>query len=61
MEEYIIYFWQGRESSQDEKGASAILATQLDDEVCAASVLAPAACACAGSSLPLPVPVLPAC
>lgn len=32
-EEYIIYFWQGRESSQDEKGASALLATALDDEM----------------------------
>jgi hypothetical protein len=32
-EEYIIYFWQGRESSQDEKGASALLATELDDSM----------------------------
>ena len=31
-ENYIIYFWQGNDSSQDEKGASALLATQLDDE-----------------------------
>ena len=30
---YIIYFWQGRQSSADEKGAAAILATQLDDEL----------------------------
>jgi hypothetical protein len=32
-EEYIIYFWQGRESSQDEKGASALLAKELDDSM----------------------------
>jgi hypothetical protein len=32
-EEYIIYFWQGRDSSQDEKGASALLATELDDSM----------------------------
>jgi hypothetical protein len=31
-ENYIIYFWQGLDSSQDEKGASALLATQLDDQ-----------------------------
>ncbi|XP_073322737.1 gelsolin-like [Pagrus major] len=29
----IIYIWQGAESSQDEVGASAILAVQLDDEL----------------------------
>lgn len=29
----IIYMWQGEESSQDEKGASAILAAQLDAEL----------------------------
>uniref|UniRef100_A0A671KBP4 Gelsolin n=1 Tax=Sinocyclocheilus anshuiensis TaxID=1608454 RepID=A0A671KBP4_9TELE len=29
----IIYIWQGEESSQDEKGASAILAGQLDTEL----------------------------
>ncbi|XP_060747345.1 gelsolin a isoform X2 [Tachysurus vachellii] len=29
----IIYIWQGVDSSQDEIGASAILATQLDDEL----------------------------
>uniref|UniRef100_A0A9J8AIY2 Gelsolin n=2 Tax=Cyprinus carpio TaxID=7962 RepID=A0A9J8AIY2_CYPCA len=29
----IIYIWQGEESSQDEKGASAILAAQLDTEL----------------------------
>jgi len=31
-ENYIIYFWQGLDSSQDEKGASALLATALDDQ-----------------------------
>ncbi|XP_042372592.1 gelsolin-like [Plectropomus leopardus] len=29
----LIYIWQGAESSQDEVGASAILAVQLDDEL----------------------------
>mmetsp|Transcript_8068 Transcript_8068/g.14597 ORF Transcript_8068/g.14597 Transcript_8068/m.14597 type:complete len:823 (+) Transcript_8068:52-2520(+) len=33
VEEYIIYFWQGRDSTQDEKGASALLAKELDDEL----------------------------
>ncbi|CAG0902194.1 unnamed protein product [Darwinula stevensoni] len=32
-ENYIVYFWQGRESSQDEKAASAIHAVKLDDEL----------------------------
>lgn len=31
-ENYIIYYWQGNDSSQDEKGASALLATALDDQ-----------------------------
>lgn len=31
-EEYIIYFWQGNKSSQDEKGASALHAVALDDK-----------------------------
>lgn len=31
-EAYIIYFWQGLDSSQDEKGASALLAKELDDQ-----------------------------
>uniref|UniRef100_A0A8C4HEH6 Gelsolin n=1 Tax=Dicentrarchus labrax TaxID=13489 RepID=A0A8C4HEH6_DICLA len=30
---HIIYIWQGAESSQDEVGASAILAVQLDEEL----------------------------
>ncbi|KAM4616917.1 gelsolin-like isoform 1-T8 [Polymixia lowei] len=34
----IIYIWQGAESSQDEVGASAILAVQLDEELGAGAV-----------------------
>ncbi|XP_037536723.1 gelsolin [Nematolebias whitei] len=30
---HIIYIWQGAESSQDEVGAAAILAVQMDDEL----------------------------
>ena len=30
---YIIYFWQGSQSSQDEKGTSALLAKQMDDDL----------------------------
>lgn len=30
---HVIYIWQGAESSQDEVGASALLAVQLDDEL----------------------------
>ena len=30
---YIIYFWQGRTSSADEKGASALLTKDLDDKL----------------------------
>ncbi|XP_047238229.1 gelsolin-like isoform X4 [Girardinichthys multiradiatus] len=30
---HIIYIWQGAESSQDETGASAVLAVKLDDEL----------------------------
>jgi len=30
---YIIYFWQGSQSSQDEKATSAISAVKLDDEL----------------------------
>lgn len=30
---YFIYFWQGRSSSSDEKGASAYLAKELDDKL----------------------------
>jgi hypothetical protein len=29
----VIYFWQGDESSQDEKAASALLAKELDDQL----------------------------
>ncbi|XP_043235467.1 gelsolin, cytoplasmic-like isoform X3 [Amphibalanus amphitrite] len=32
-EQYIIYFWQGNESSQDEKAASALQAVKMDDEL----------------------------
>ncbi|XP_051975842.1 gelsolin-like [Xyrauchen texanus] len=34
----IIYIWQGEDSSQDEKGSSAILAAQLDAELGGAAV-----------------------
>lgn len=37
-EEYIIYFWQGQESSQDEKAASALLTKELDDSMGGAPV-----------------------
>jgi len=30
---YMIYFWQGTKSSQDEKAASAIFAVKMDDDV----------------------------
>lgn len=30
---HFIYFWQGRNSSSDEKGASAYLAKELDDSL----------------------------
>jgi len=32
-EECMLYFWQGAQSSQDEKGASALIATRMDDEM----------------------------
>uniref|UniRef100_A0A672YR79 Gelsolin n=1 Tax=Sphaeramia orbicularis TaxID=375764 RepID=A0A672YR79_9TELE len=35
---HIIYIWQGAESSQDEVGASALLAIQLDEELGGAAV-----------------------
>lgn len=35
---YIVYFWQGKQSSQDEKAASAILAVKKDDEVAGKAV-----------------------
>jgi len=37
-ENNIIYFWQGRQSSQDEKGTSALLTKQLFDELGAQAV-----------------------
>jgi villin 1/advillin len=30
---YIIYFWQGNESSNDERGASALFAKKMDDDL----------------------------
>ncbi|CAM9441041.1 unnamed protein product, partial [Hapterophycus canaliculatus] len=35
---YLIYFWQGRESTQDELGASALLAKEMDDKLNDAAV-----------------------
>ncbi|KAJ3427674.1 villin [Anaeramoeba flamelloides] len=32
-ERYIIYFWQGRHSTTDEKGTSALLTVELDEEL----------------------------
>ena len=32
-ESYVIYFWQGVDSSVDEKGSSALLAKELDDSL----------------------------
>ncbi|XP_037093391.1 gelsolin, cytoplasmic-like isoform X3 [Pollicipes pollicipes] len=32
-EQYIIYFWQGKESSNDEKAASALQAVKMDDDL----------------------------
>eukprot|EP00752_Nemacystus_decipiens_P014256 g12677.t1 len=37
-ESYLIYFWQGRESTQDEIGASALLAKDMDDKLNDAAV-----------------------
>nr|XP_006819230.1 PREDICTED: villin-1-like isoform X2 [Saccoglossus kowalevskii] len=37
-ENYIIYYWQGLDSTADEKGTSALMAVQLDDEVNGAAV-----------------------
>ncbi|XP_077997752.1 advillin-like isoform X1 [Glandiceps talaboti] len=37
-ENYIIYFWQGVDSTADEKGTSAAMAVKLDDEVGGAAV-----------------------
>eukprot|EP00210_Caulerpa_lentillifera_P006663 g6366.t1 len=33
VENCILYFWQGRDSSTDEKGAAALLAAKLDEEM----------------------------
>eukprot|EP00966_Prymnesium_polylepis_P049517 1146365-Prymnesium_polylepis.1 len=32
-EECMLYFWQGAQSSQDEKGASALIVTKMDDDM----------------------------
>lgn len=32
-EQFVVYFWQGRDSSQDEKASSALLAKELDDSL----------------------------
>ncbi len=32
-EEYMLYFWQGRNSTRDEKGASALLTTEMDNKL----------------------------
>lgn len=32
-EEYLLYFWLGRDSTADEKGAAALLAKELDDSM----------------------------
>jgi hypothetical protein len=37
-EAWLIYFWQGKASSNDEKGASALLAKELDDSMGGAPV-----------------------
>ena len=29
----MLYFWQGRNSTRDEKGASALLTTEMDDKL----------------------------
>lgn len=38
MQRCILYFWQGRDSTSDEKGASAALTAQLDEEMGGAPV-----------------------
>ena len=37
-EQVILYFWQGRNSSKDEVGASAVLASELDEKLGGAPV-----------------------
>ncbi|PAA82592.1 hypothetical protein BOX15_Mlig008406g3, partial [Macrostomum lignano] len=37
-EQYIVYYWQGRKSSQDERGAAALHAMNLDDRLGGAAV-----------------------
>jgi hypothetical protein len=37
-EEYMLYFWQGAQSSADEKGSSALLAKEMDDAMGGAPV-----------------------
>jgi hypothetical protein len=37
-EQYIIYFWQGKKSSINEKGSSALLTVDLDDSIGGAAV-----------------------
>lgn len=32
-ENHIIYYWQGRDSSADEKGTAAAMATTMDEEL----------------------------
>jgi hypothetical protein len=33
-EKFIIYMWQGADASTDERGACAIAAVELDEEIC---------------------------
>jgi hypothetical protein len=67
-EMHLIYFWHGRESSQDEKGASALLTKELDDKLGGSAtqvrpppspLLPPAPCPPALPFLPPPCPFLP--
>lgn len=38
QQKYIVYYWQGKDSTQDEKGASALLATKIDEDLGGAAV-----------------------